>query len=250
MQGRSRKGEPTYYTCGYRTSYGDRAAEAVGHGKWQYVREDSLTRLIDSFFATRIFGADRLDYFRAQSSTMASEAQDRDDDKRTRIIKQLSEVDQRIERQLAAIEAGVDPAVVGKRIRTLKTEREEAEVVLAQLEDSRRDSTAIDPADTLAVLDALPDLGKSLIAADPDIRRAVFDAFRLRVEIDRNSGQIRLKALVSSAFGEATNLSDLGEAGDPALSVKAIPLQRYVIGNALHFILSRLPPRRRRRRAP
>jgi hypothetical protein len=158
---------------------------------------------------------------------MASEAQDRDDDKRTRIAKQLSEVDQRIERQLAAIEAGVDPAVVGKRIRTLKTEREEAEVVLAQLENSRRDSTAIDPADTLAILDALPDLGKSLIAADPDIRRAVFDAFRLRVEIDRNSGQIRLKALVSSAFGEATNLSDLGEAGDPALSVKAIPLRGF-----------------------
>ena len=42
MQGALRKGEPTYYTCGYRTSYGDRAAEAVGHGKWQYVREDSL----------------------------------------------------------------------------------------------------------------------------------------------------------------------------------------------------------------
>ena len=191
------------------------------------MREDSLTRLIDSFFATRIFGAERLAYFRAQSSTMAGEAQDRDDDKRTRITKQLSEVDQRIERQLAAIEAGVDPAVVGKRIRTLKAEREEAEVVLAQLEDSRRDSTAIDPADTLAVLDALPDLGKSLIAADPDIRRAVFDVFRLRVEIDRNSGQIRLKALVSSAFGEATNLSDLGEAGDPALSDKAIPLRGF-----------------------
>jgi len=56
----------------------------------------------------------------------------------------------------------------------------------------------------------------------------VFDAFRLRVEIDRNSGQIRLKALVSSAFGEARNLSDLGEAEDPALSVKAIPLPRFV----------------------
>jgi hypothetical protein len=185
---RSRRGEPTYYTCGFRASYGDRAAEAVGHGKRQYVREDRLTTLIDSFFATRV-----------------------------------AELEQKIERQLAAIEAGVDPAVAGKRIRTLKTEREEAEVVLAQLEGSRRDSTAIDPADTLAVLDALPDLGKSLIAADPDIRRAVFDAFRLRVEIDGNSGQIRLKALVSSAFGEATNLSDLGEAGDPALSDKAIP---------------------------
>jgi hypothetical protein len=65
------------------------------------------------------------------------------------------------------------------------------------------------------------------MAADPELRRAVFDAFRLQVEIDRNSGQIRLKALVSSAFGEATNLSDLGEAGDPALSDKAIPLRGF-----------------------
>jgi hypothetical protein len=77
------------------------------------------------------------------------------------------------------------------------------------------------------VIDALPDLGKALIAADPEVRRAVFDAFRLRVEIDRNDGRIRLKALVSSAFGEARNLSDLGEAEDPALSVKAIPLRGF-----------------------
>jgi hypothetical protein len=72
-----------------------------------------------------------------------------------------------------------------------------------------------------------PDLGERLAAADPEVRRAIFDAFRLRVEIDRNSGQIRLKALVSSALGEVKNLSDLGEAGDPALSVKAIPLTRH-----------------------
>ncbi len=227
MQGRARKEEPTYYTCGYRTSYGDRAAEAVGHGKWQYVREDSLVRLIDSFFATRIFGADRLDHFRAQSSTLASDLQNRNGDKRKRIAKQLGEVDQRIERQLAAIEAGVDPMVVGKRIGALKTEREEAEVALAQLEDSRRDSTTADPDDALAVLGALHDFGKRLAAADPEVRRAVFDAFRLRVEIDRNAGQIRLKALVSSAFGEVTDLSDLGDAGDPALSDKAIPLRGF-----------------------
>ena len=227
MQGRARKGEPTYYTCGYRTSYGDRAAEAVGHGKWQYVREESLITLIDSFFASRIFGADRLAHLRAQSSTLASELQSSNDDQRTRIAKQVGEVDQRIERQLGAIEAGVDPVLVGERIRNLKAEREEAQAALAQLEDSRRNSTAIDPDDALAVLGALPDLGKRLAAADPEIRRAVFDAFRLRVDIDRNAGQIRLKALVSSAFGEARDLSDLGDAGDPALSVKAIPLRGF-----------------------
>lgn len=77
------------------------------------------------------------------------------------------------------------------------------------------------------MLASLPDLGKALAKADPEQRRAVFDAFQLRVEIDRSDGQIRLKALVSSAFGEARNLSDLGDAGDPALSVKAIPPARH-----------------------
>ena len=227
MQGRARRGEPTYYTCGYRASYGDRAAEAVGHGKWQYVREDSLTTLIDSFFASRIFGANRLAHFRRQSAGLTGELRDRDGDKRKRIAGQIAELEQKIERQLAAIEAGVDPVEVGRRIRELKAERAEAQTALTQIEDSRCDSTAVDPEDARAVLDALPDLGTHLAAADPTLRRAVFDAFRLHVEIDRNSGQIRLKALVSSAFGEARNLSDLGEAGDPALSVKAIPLTRH-----------------------
>ena len=107
MQGRSRKGEPIYYTCGHRTSYGDRAAEAVGHGKWQYVREDSLTTLIESFFATRIFGADRLAHFRRQNAGLTGELRDRDGDKRKRIAGQIAEVEKKIERQLAAIEAGV-----------------------------------------------------------------------------------------------------------------------------------------------
>jgi hypothetical protein len=227
MQGRSRIGEPTYYTCGYRTSYGDRAAEAVGHGKWQYVREDSLTTLIDSFFATRIFGADRLAHFRRQSAGLTGELRNRDGDKRKRIAGQIAEVEQKIERQLAAIEAGVDPVEVGRRIRDLKAERAEARSVLAQIEDSQRDSTTVDPEDARAVLDALPDFGERLATADPDVRRAVFDAFRLRVEIDRNSGQVRLKALVLSAFGEAKDLGDLGDAGDPALSVKAIPLRGF-----------------------
>jgi len=49
---------------GLRTSYGDRAAEAVDHGKWQYIREDHLVPVVDSFFATRIFGPKRLAHSR------------------------------------------------------------------------------------------------------------------------------------------------------------------------------------------
>jgi hypothetical protein len=158
---------------------------------------------------------------------LTGELRNRDGDKRRRIAGQVAEVEQKIERQLAAIEAGVDPVEVGQRIRELKAERAEARSALAQIEDSRRDSTAVDPDDARAVLAALPDLGKRLAVADPTLRRAVFDAFRLHVEIDRNAGQVRLKALVSSAFGEARNLSDLGEA-----EIQLSPLRPYRYGDS------------------
>ena len=44
-------------------------------------------------------------------------------------------------------------------------------------------------------------LTNALAAADSELRRRVFDAFRLSVSLDRNARQIHVKALVSSAFG-------------------------------------------------
>jgi hypothetical protein len=208
MHGKHRKSS-TYYTCGYRLFYGDTAAEATGHGKWQYVREDSLLTLIDAFFATRVFGADRLAHFRKQSSTLAAEQESENGSERERAGRQLGEVDQRIERQLGAIEAGVDPIVVGERIRELKAERQEVEAAIAQLDQAARNGKGFDVEEAAAILDSLPDLAKPLAEADPELRRSVFEAFRLRVEIDRNAGLVRLKALVSSAFSQAKDLSDV-----------------------------------------
>jgi len=37
----------------------------------------------------------------------------------------------------------------------------------------------------------------------------VFDAFRLSVALDRNAGQIRVKALISSAFTKSRDLQNL-----------------------------------------
>jgi Recombinase len=123
--------------------------------------------------------------------------------------RQLGEVEQRIERQLGAIEAGVDPALVGERIRELKAERQEVEAAIAQLDQAARNGEGFDVEEAAAVLDSLPDLAKPLAEADPELRRSVFEAFRLRVEIDRNAGLVRLKALVSSAFSQAKDLSDV-----------------------------------------
>ena len=52
-------------------------------------------------------------------------------------------------------------------------------------------------------------MARPLAEADPKLRHAVYEAFRLRVEIDRNAQQIRLKALVSSAFSQVKGLNDL-----------------------------------------
>jgi hypothetical protein len=72
MHGKERKGI-TYYACSYRISYGDKAAEALDHGKWQYVREDALLAIIDGFFEQQVLGEQRIARFLEQRATLAGE---------------------------------------------------------------------------------------------------------------------------------------------------------------------------------
>lgn len=46
-------------------------------------------------------------------------------------------------------------------------------------------------------------------STDPELRRRVFDAFRLAVGLDRTAGQIHVKALISSAFTGTRDLQNL-----------------------------------------
>jgi hypothetical protein len=167
MQGKIRKGN-TYYACGYRIAYGDNAAEALGHGKWQYIREDRLTDCIDQFY---IFGPNAVAHFRSQHAALAPTLNDKATEQRERTVRGLADLDQRIARQIAAIEAGVDPVLVGERIRALKAERQQTETTLATLDLERRQRATLDLDDACAVLGALPDLSKPLAKADPELLR-------------------------------------------------------------------------------
>ena len=100
--------------------------------------------------------------------------------------------------------------LVSDRIRALKAEHHNVEAAIAELDDDRGRRTGLDLDDACAVLDGLPNLHNALAAADPKLRRQVYDAFRLSVENDRrHQAHIRLKALISSAFTEATDLAAL-----------------------------------------
>jgi len=56
----------------------------------------------------------------------------------------IADVDRRIDRQLAAVEAGVDAAVVGERIEALKRERAEAQAAMTRLEHDTREQARLD----------------------------------------------------------------------------------------------------------
>ena len=49
----------------------------------------------------------------------------------------------------------------------------------------------------------------ALTAANAETRRAVFDAFRLIVALDRDNHQIHVEALISSTFTKANDLQQL-----------------------------------------
>lgn len=50
----------------------------------------------------------------------------------------------RIQRQLTAIQAGIDPVLVGERINALETERRQTEIALAEIEREHNQHATID----------------------------------------------------------------------------------------------------------
>lgn len=45
----------TYYACGYRAACGDHPSEALGHGRWQHIREDRQHAIVDLDEACTMF---------------------------------------------------------------------------------------------------------------------------------------------------------------------------------------------------
>jgi site-specific DNA recombinase len=206
MHGKERKGI-TYYACCYRIAYGDTAAHAVGHGKWQYIREDALLPHIDAFFHEHIFGPHRVKHFRNQHATLTRELGQTDQQERERLQRELADTDRRVALQLQAIEAGVDPTLVRSRLEKLQQQRDNLTAASASL--TPETTNAIDEDEACAILDALPNLSEALAAADPELRRRVYEAFGLTVTLDKNTRQIQIRALISSALTPHDNLKQI-----------------------------------------
>jgi predicted nuclease with TOPRIM domain len=141
------------------------------------------------------------------------------------VSKKLDDLERRIGLQVQALETGLEPQLVGKRIAELRAEKERLEAELAETGSEVPEASFEEIADALK---RLPDLSKELRNAPPELKRQVFEAFCLEVRYDKVERRIELSATVSEAVVKAfENAEDLPEEV-PSVTSRDIAGARYV----------------------
>ncbi len=208
MYGRTRK-DHTYMTCDYGRTYGKTAADRIeGHGQWLSIREDTLLPLVDKFFADRIFGPMRLDKLARQLHTHHKTTAKNADGAQKRLRDAIADLDHRIGKQIAALEQGIEPQLIAKRIEKLRKDKEAAEIELRALAPAPADPGPSE--DPSALLARLPDLGAALHDAPRELKRQIFEAFCLQITYDKPNRRIEISATITEAVADALqNAKDL-----------------------------------------
>jgi site-specific DNA recombinase len=202
----------TYMRCDYGRQYGKEAAAQIeGHGTWCSVREDVLLPLALRFFEERVFGPMRMDLLAQQLDAHGKRSRIEAQEAQARPNRQIADLDKAIAFQVQAIEKGIEPELVAERIAELRADKEQAEAALRELAPEVPASHA----DLSAALEQLPDLSEQLRDATPEVQRAIFDAFDLRIEYDKTQQRVQISATVTEAVAEAfrgaTDISPTGE---------------------------------------
>jgi hypothetical protein len=109
--------------------------------------------------------------------------------------------------QVIALEDGIEPEIVRERIAELRTEKQTAQDALAALTPEQIEDEDDYLAERLA---RVPDLTEQLRAAAPELQSQFFQAFDLRIELDKPAGRVVISACVTeeiaNAFEETASL--------------------------------------------
>ena len=168
------------------------------------MNEDVLMPLVEEFFRTRIWGPMRLKKLAAQLKRHGREQAKRGELKATKLRQMVATADRNIKQQVLAIEEGIPPAIVKERIAELEEQKEAAQEALAELgpEDIEVEDDYL--AERLA---RLPDLSRQLRDAPVEVKRQIFEAFELRIELrielDKPNLRLEISATVTEAVAEA-----------------------------------------------
>jgi Sec-independent protein translocase protein TatA len=97
------------------------------------IREDALVPLVERFFSERIFGPMRLDKLARQMRAHQKAAAKAATGAQKQLRDEVADLDHRIGKQIEALEEGVEPQLVSKRIEKLRRDKEAAEIELRAL---------------------------------------------------------------------------------------------------------------------
>ena len=125
-----------------------------------------------------------------------------------RLRDEVADLDDRIGKQIEALEQGSSRSSSAKRIEKLRRAKEAAEIELRALTPASADSEASE--DPAALLARIPDLADALRQAPTELKRQVFEAFCLQITYDKPSRRIEISATITEAIADALeNAQDL-----------------------------------------
>jgi site-specific DNA recombinase len=175
MQGSWNHGA-AHYRCTYASEYA--RARGLKHPKAVYVKESSIVPELDRWIL-RLFDPDNLDQT-CEALAMADQA----DGSRMAAVeaarRQIEDCDSRLAKYRAALDAGVDPAVVGRWIAEVRAERERAAALLAESVPA----PALTKAEIKALVLTMWDIAKALRTAAPDDKADVYRELGIKVRYE------------------------------------------------------------------
>lgn len=123
--------------------------------------------------------------------------------------------------QIQALEQGIEPELVGRRIAMLRADKDKAEDQLRELGLAAPTGTAAQDASEL--LARVPNRVNALRAGPPELKRQVFDAFGVSIRYDRADSRLEIVATISESLArtlENRSLADAAPSADDAIDAR------------------------------
>lgn len=195
----------SYYACQPDTNEHRDQPWFPDHPKSLWIREEILITAISRFFATRIFGPNRRSHLTAalEAARSADGAGDRIANERATLEHAISAIGRLQARLIRTLADGsdddtddLDPErekqfrdAIRQEHATLGGQRKQLAEQLARIRVSKH---AVRPADSEALLDALPHLDLDLALVPEEIQRRLYSAFGLEVRYSRPREELTL----------------------------------------------------------
>jgi site-specific DNA recombinase len=199
MEGSHQKGS-NWYRCQYVYRRGAAAAAVTNHPKVHGIKEDKLLDPILDFLARRVFGPDRLRLLREELADATASTWEEHTAEAERLEGELRKINRSLRAQTLRLEEHEDPkhpivALASERIMELSTRKAAVTDALETLKEKR--PAGHHPDEIVAMLDAVPDLRKTIATATEEELAEIFRAFDVEITYDKNLQVLNLAATIT-----------------------------------------------------